>query len=935
MPPENRNTSSFHSVLSSYGFSSSVIEAWARDGMDRLLPIQAQALETGLLSGNSMLVLGPTSCGKTFVGEMAAIFNTLVGRPCIYLVPFKAIAEEKYRDFTRKYSQPGIEAQVVISTADRRQDDRRIIAHDFHIAVLTYEKLSSLLVLHPLMIKQVGTLIVDELQMVCDFGRGAELELLLTRIRQISPNIQVIGLTAAVSDVNGFDEWLGATVVTNEHRPVPLREGAVTPDGSFVYREWQETERIAGVENLPSFNGVDEEQQGANFVASLLRNENEQVLVFANTVAATQELAKQIAALSPCSPAIEAIKELETLELSQSVESLKSCMQGSIAFHNSELTFEERQTVEKQFRAREIRCIVSTSTLAMGVNLPASTVIIVKPTKWQRVGGEWDEVAINVGEYRNMSGRAGRFGILNDSFGRSVHVCSRAIDRDAFIGRYVDGVTEPISSVMAHQELSQMVLKLFASGLCATEDGAVRFLRRSYCAAIHWSTDAQVAQLTIDIGQVVAQLTNYELLHTNQGKIQATKLGRICASSGLSVDTFASILAFVKCGSESIVDLALLASRGHDTGADSGVGIRLSTNEFKHRVDSFLHYLEGLLGTFTGSTTESFINRFTSGHSNPTYEEAKELKYQCVALSYVQGDATKSIEDHFGVRGGQIRAVGGMCSWLADTASKIAWAIGNHGVAKEMEIIAERFLNGCTKESLFLSYVNHSLFRQERELLVAAGYTSFQSIIAADPTDIARSAKVRRMHVQGLQRAILDAYGNELDLQRQQVARLNNLGIKATGVEELYVATGTALERELEDFFGGPFCVARVRRITEQNTGEADLRIDFADGSVGIAQVNAREDHNLVGVVKSGSVLQQSPELKPRIFICIGRPGFDEAAIKKAGLHASNNINFKLITIATLVEIYVRFHEGRLPADRIEAVLQNETGYLTIERFGV
>src|SRR5207253_80520 len=121
----------------------------------------------------------------------------------------------------------------------------------FNIAILTYEKLSILLVLHPGLVGRIGAMIVDEIQMVGDGSRGPELELLLTRVRELAPNLQIIGLSAVVSQFNGFDRWLNANLITSNHRPVPLREGVISPEsGLFRYVEWIGPEKRMGEEIL-------------------------------------------------------------------------------------------------------------------------------------------------------------------------------------------------------------------------------------------------------------------------------------------------------------------------------------------------------------------------------------------------------------------------------------------------------------------------------------------------------------------------------------------------------------------------------------------------------------------------------------------------------------------------------------------------------------
>ena len=108
--------------LVKYDIPREVIEVWEeREGPD-LLPVQDRAVRTtGLFDGGNLIVQAPTSAGKTFIGEMAAVRAALARKKVCYLVPLKALAEEKYTDFCRKYSRYGIE--VIVSTRDRREFD--------------------------------------------------------------------------------------------------------------------------------------------------------------------------------------------------------------------------------------------------------------------------------------------------------------------------------------------------------------------------------------------------------------------------------------------------------------------------------------------------------------------------------------------------------------------------------------------------------------------------------------------------------------------------------------------------------------------------------------------------------------------------------------------------------------------------------------------
>ena len=128
--------------LISYGYPKELVKIWKKEESEELLPIQAVAIENYNIfdkTSDNLLVIAPTSSGKTFIGELAAAKEALEIRRTLYLVPFRAIAEEMYSNFVRKYRDFGL--RIVISNRDHREYDEDIINGEFEIAVIVYEKL--------------------------------------------------------------------------------------------------------------------------------------------------------------------------------------------------------------------------------------------------------------------------------------------------------------------------------------------------------------------------------------------------------------------------------------------------------------------------------------------------------------------------------------------------------------------------------------------------------------------------------------------------------------------------------------------------------------------------------------------------------------------------------------------------------------------------
>ena len=428
--------------LAQYRFPVTILEIWKREESEDLLPIQEVAITQGLLEGNSVIIAAPTSSGKTFVSEIAAYKCAWEQKKVIYLAPHKAIVEEKYLGFRQKYQQYGI--KVVVSSGDHHEFDEDIRQNQFDLAIFTYEKLAMLLVASPQIACDCGLLIVDEIQMLADFHRGAELELLLTKFLTLSTRAQIVALSATIDRLNKLDEWLKAKVVIVKQRPISLREGIYTPDGVFRFREWNTREE--GIENFPKSQSGDIEDMLDTLVVHLV-NSGEQVLIFRKDKPSTVRTAQRLAELLNLKPATDVIEGLRALENTTAREQLIECLRSGVAFHNASLVSEERLLIESYFREGHIRVICSTSTLAMGVNLPARTVIIADADKWDRdeKTGEWKRVPINVAEYRNMSGRAGRYR-FRDEFGRSVLLAAKQFEYDKYRASYIGGIVDAIDS---------------------------------------------------------------------------------------------------------------------------------------------------------------------------------------------------------------------------------------------------------------------------------------------------------------------------------------------------------------------------------------------------------------------------------------------------------------------------------------------------------
>jgi len=359
---------------------------------------------------NNLLVIAPTSSGKTFIGEMAAITQVIHQKKVIYLVPLRCLAEEKYRHFKSLYSSCGLE--MVVSTRDHREDDHRIIRGNYKIALMVYEKFNYFLLKHPDFLIGVSLVVIDEMQLINNPKWGPLMENLIDHLRRKNGNLRIIALSALIENQEALLKWFPAQSLLSYQRPVELHKGIVR-EGIFKYI----TSKNKNTYQREIFFKKDAvcDNCFGDYLLETVRyfiNQNESTLIFFSTNAETRQWAKWLASRLESSAASSAIGELNEMEETLYRDELLELLPKGIAYHNQYLSCEERNLVETYLKKGEIKVICATNILAMGISLPFKNVIISLDKIHH---GEEDDryiyrTGLTFADIENMGGRAG---ILN------------------------------------------------------------------------------------------------------------------------------------------------------------------------------------------------------------------------------------------------------------------------------------------------------------------------------------------------------------------------------------------------------------------------------------------------------------------------------------------------------------------------------------------
>lgn len=192
-------------------------------------PAQTKAINAGLLERKNLLVCTPTASGKTLIAEIAmiqGIYNK-IGK-AVYVVPLKALASEKFDYFKEKYP----DLRVAISIGDTDSSDNYLENYDIIITVS--EKLDSLIRHKAAFIRHISTIIFDEIHLLNDPTRGPTLEIVITILKSILKNAQIIGLSATIGNPKELAKWLNAELIEDDWRPIELKKG-IYSEGNIKY----------------------------------------------------------------------------------------------------------------------------------------------------------------------------------------------------------------------------------------------------------------------------------------------------------------------------------------------------------------------------------------------------------------------------------------------------------------------------------------------------------------------------------------------------------------------------------------------------------------------------------------------------------------------------------------------------------------------------
>lgn len=412
---------------------------------------QVEAAEA-IASGKSVVVTAPTGAGKTLVAEAATYLGRSEGRRVFYTTPIKALSNQKFSDLTDVYG----EETVGLLTGDN------VINPGAPVIVATLEVLRNMIYADAERLNDVATVVLDEAHYLQDRSRGAAWEEVIVHCPS---HVRFVCLSATISNNRQFADWIeerrGQTeLIAMEERPVPLESMYMVKERSgqrnthflpmFVEREGRRRpnprlEHMLGLEKgrrkkfkTPNRFDVVEELEHSKMLPAIYF-----IFSRAGCDAAANRLADSDVRLTDSEErnTIRQVVEERTAHLTDDdltvlgYDRWLHALENGVAAHHAGLVPAFKETVEDLFKRGLVRVVFATETLALGINMPARSVVIENLSKFN---GESHEL-LQPGDYTQLTGRAGRRGIDVEGFGVVLHspfVKFRQVTEIASIGSH-------------------------------------------------------------------------------------------------------------------------------------------------------------------------------------------------------------------------------------------------------------------------------------------------------------------------------------------------------------------------------------------------------------------------------------------------------------------------------------------------------------------
>lgn len=878
-----------------FGINIELIEKLKERGLTDFTSAQQAALEAGLANGNNLFISAPTSGGKTTIAEIAAVKTALRGGKSVYLLSHKALAEEKYRQFREWYAHeddPWFD--VCISTGDRVEGVWKT-----GILIATYEKFLSLTSASEDYTIDGALIIADEIQLISDKTRGADVEILCTKIKLGKPS-QIIALSATIANSNSIAEWLGCREVKITERDVPLKQ-QIWYQGKACECKFGSDDVIDIDETVP----IDT----ISACHHLLNKGFSPILVFTMTRPQAVKLAQSFSESIAKKPSGFGFSEQldffsEPLTLSRTLSMIS---EKRIAFHTADLSLVERELIENGLLNDAFDIVFATPTLAAGVNFPFKTVVFDSFSRPWASDNQW----LPKGEYQNMSGRAGRLGMHNEGY--SILLPSNRAEQIK-ANELIISDQESIKSKLIERSLRKLILGLVASRVARSAEEIIRFFENTYWT--YEQSDANIERLSRlpeKINLAIEWLMENGFIINDREIFSASDFGYATARAGLLPSTALSIIGVV-C--ENLNRL----NENCDDWICAFLHAICASDEFNEDGQRYLPYSARNNAERIAISSLTNANLFLNLYASNAHDRVINATYGLTR--WIEGVDERTLKHEIPpITYGYMQKLADDVTWILSGISIILRSPSleiPEKIISDIDILKERVLYGVPSLLIDLMRIAKDAsvpgFGRHRAMsLYKAGYSDSNKFHSIDREKLEKILENPK-RLDALLNAIATYLDRPLDIWKlNHTRRASAIGLDEKIIKDSYDVTGDYYEEPVEKL---------LKVISEWNAekldknkrqGVPDFQIIHKNKSIVLECKTKQKNTALVSKDDAFAVLTKAVDIECDAYVTLGKPDFDTFSREKAG----GSKNTSLISHIVFVEAILQYAEGKFKHDAL------------------
>jgi helicase len=725
-------------------------------GYDSLYPIQEQALSNGLLKGKNLLITSPTASGKTLIAIMAALKKIEKKEKVIYMTPLRSLATEKYHDFlelnsinfvnnknltttvtknTTNFEKNSLlkkkkgdkKKNFIVKLAMGNYDSRGNDLLNADIVILTNEKLDALIRNDSELLSNVGLFVIDEVHLIGDKDRGPTLEMMLTKIKKFYQQVQILALSATVSNSKDIAEWLDCKLIENNWRPTDLLEGVY--DNGKVRMNNNTSIKIKTYYNFPSIPAV------AVAIDSL--ESGGQAIIFAETRKRAVSLA--IKSVEGVFRLLDKDQKERAQKLSLQIskisddtditKNLIDLVSKGVGFHHAGLNQSIREIIEDSFKQGITKLLVATPTLAAGVNLPARRVVLSSILRYDYDIGT--NIPISILEYKQFCGRAGR--PKYDTFGEAIIIPDSGMNSEELYDHYILGTPEPVNSKLFNEK----ALRFHILSTISTIPGMKKSELYDLFLNTLFAQDYRKSTIVFKIDVALESLEKWDLIKSKNERYISTDFGK--KTSILYIDPLTAME--FKNALDTLNEI--------NTNESLKTITQRTQNEYNNLIIKFLHLISECSDFYPKLSLRkkdidyfyNFVNKYVDDDLLFDLTEYNCSRSFLALYEWINESSERNLSDRLGVEPGDMHRIVESSDWLLYALYEFAKLFDRNDVLETLFNLRIRTKYGVKQELLPLIKLE-GVGRIRARALYNAGFIDIQILKSTPESSISNISKI-------------------------------------------------------------------------------------------------------------------------------------------------------------------------------------------------